>query len=127
MSAEPEKGGKMPSKVYRTARGLGRGLRKAQANARDFGSAFKTGLKRGLRTPKNPSGKSQSHLRKHWAKYAQAGAHIAGSGVAYGVGIKHGVTLRAYDPQQRAGHKRIMKAHKKLNKTINEAIRDSGY
>ena len=109
-------------KVYKASQKVGQALRKTKTEGAGYGSAFYQGIKKGYRGPKKPSGKTQGHLRKHWKKYANVGGHAAGSAVAYGYGIKHGTSIVNYNPHQREANRRIMKAHKKLNKEITKKL-----
>ena len=81
--------------------------------------------KRGL--PKTPSVKKQTHLRKHWKKYAHIGLHGGGGVIAYGVGISHGASLKSVNPYQRKTNRDMQRVQKKLNKGINKLLKDKGY
>ena len=109
-------------KVYKASQKVGQALRKAKTEGAGYGSAFYQGVKKGYRCPKKPSGKTQGHLRKHWKKYANVGGHAAGSALAYGYGIKHGTSITNFNPHQREANRRILKAHKKLNKEITKKL-----
>ena len=109
------------SRVYKVARSLGRGARRTQAGAKSFGSAFKTGVKRGYRQPKAPS--SQTHLQKHWKKYAHGGGHVLLAGHAYSVGRKHGNPFRHRD-DPKGIEKALNRMNKKVNKYINKKLQE---
>ena len=110
-------------KVYDISQKIGKGIKKAQTESAGYGSAFMKGVKKGYQGPKNLSGKKQTHLQKHWKKYANVGLHAGGSAVGYGVGIKHGASLKDYNPYQRKQNKKLETAFKKMNKEINKAYK----
>ena len=67
--------------------------------------------------PKTPSVKKQTHLQKHWKKYAHGGGHAVLAGHAYLKGREHGNPFR-----HRGDPKAIDKALKKMNKDIQKHI-----
>ena len=108
--------------VYKASQKLGQGIRKARVEGAGYGSAFYQGIKKGYRGPKKPSSKTQTHLQKHWKKYANVAGHLAGSGLAYGYGLKHGTSISNFNPHQRESNKRILRANKRLEKAINKKL-----
>ena len=109
-------------KVYKASQKLGQGIKKTQTEGAGFGSAFFRGVKKGYRGPKKPSGSTQTHLQKHWKKYAHVGGHAGASAVAYGYGIKHGTSVVNYNPHQRESNRRMQKSAKRLEKLQRDAL-----
>ena len=110
-------------KVYKASQRLGQGIKKTQTESAGYGSAFLRGIKKGYRGPKKPSGKAQTHLQKHWKKYANVGGHAVGSAVAYGYGIKHGTSITNFNPYQRESNRRLQKSAKRLEKLQTDALK----
>ena len=77
--------------------------------------------------PKTPPARSQTHLRKHWKKYAHIGVHGVGGITAYGFGLSHGASLKSVNPYQRKANKDMQRVQKKLNKGINKLLKEKGY
>lgn len=118
-------------KVYKASQKLGQGLKKAKVESAGYGSAFVKGVSKGYKGPKKPSGKTQTHLQKHWKKYAHGAVHVGSGAVAYGAGLKHGASLKDFNPYQRKENKKLEKALNKMNKAINKAtqkkLKERGY
>ena len=110
-------------KVYKVSEKLGKGIRKAQTEGAGYGSAFGRGVAKGYKGPKAPVKGGQSHLKKHWRKYANVGLHVGGGGIAYGAGLKHGASLKDYNPYQRNQNQKLERAFKRLNNEVNKAVK----
>ena len=108
-------------KVYKVSQSLGRGIKKAKTHTEGYGSAFVKGVKRGYSGPKQPS--SQTHLQKHWKKYAHGGGHAVLAGHAYSKGRQHGNPYKHRD-DPKALDKAFKKMNKDINKHINKRIRE---